>query len=103
MKTAAQHTPTPLDRTIEILERIEGFFKNNTPVNAGALLDDHTTMADAVRQALFYTRKSVRAVNAHEELVALLKAIRDCGSFENAAQTNLFDCIEQAIALAEGR
>lgn len=54
-----QPTPGPLDRTIETLERIEGFFKNNTPVNAGALFDDHTTMADAVRQALFYARKSV--------------------------------------------
>ena len=104
-----QHTPTPLDRPIETLERIEAFFKNNTPVSAGALLDEDTTMADAVRQSLFFARKSVRAVNAHEELLAALKQLArsvpmDASNFNmGGAVKQGLRMAEEAIARAEGK
>lgn len=41
------------------------------------------------------------AVNSHEELLAVLKAMRDCASMEEAAQEKLFERAERAIAQAE--
>lgn len=102
-----RHAPA-LDRTIETLERIEAFFENNTPVNSGALFDENTTMADAVRQSLFFARKSVRAVNAHEELLQAVKGlIRSISMNLNeeipgAVKENIRLGV-QAIARAEGK
>ncbi len=106
VKPKAEHTPTPeIQRLKETLETISKFFAHNTPVNGWALLPstESETIADGIRQSLFFLPKIVLACNAHEELVGLLHESANLIAMlkPSGARYPLVERITQAIAHAE--
>lgn len=86
------HTPTPWHRLLAPLQIVTDTRIIATVNQEG--LESHEGYANA--------ELIVRAVNSHEELVALLKELRDCTLTDSGTRTQMTLRVEQAIAKAEG-